>query len=109
MSGIALNEDNSHFFSSRRAEDMTVEGVKELVDHYAVGQVRELLFCPNAMRTSYASRVWQPIWDGYDPVASKVVGFEAPLSALHDGDNVIEISTDRDPPGQIVWTEIRLS
>ncbi len=48
MNGLALNEDNSHFFGSRPPEAMTVEGCRELVDHYAVGQVRQILFCPNA-------------------------------------------------------------
>ncbi len=71
MAGLMLNEDNSHFFSSREPEDLTVAGLERLVDHYAGPQVRDLLFCPNAMRTSYASAVWEPICKGYDPGAGK--------------------------------------
>ncbi len=69
MSGIALNEDNSHFFFSRAGKPSTAETVDALVDQYAGTQVSHLLFSPNSMRTSYASRVWDPIWRGYDPHA----------------------------------------
>jgi len=65
--GIALNEDNSHFFFTRAGRPLTEELVDALVDQYAGTQVRELLFSPNSMRTSFASRVWDPIWRGYDP------------------------------------------
>ncbi len=67
MSGLMLNEDSSHFFASRETEKMTVEGLKELVDHYASEQMKEILFNPNSMRTSFQSSVWQPIWKGYEP------------------------------------------
>ena len=67
MSGISLNEDDSHFFGSRQSKDMCEAGVDRLIDTYAGTDVKELLFCPNAMRTSYASEVWDPIWKGYDP------------------------------------------
>ncbi len=67
MSGICLNEDSSHFFSTRTADDMTVEGLQVLVDHYVSPQMKELIFNPNCMRTSYDSKAWQPIWKGYDP------------------------------------------
>ena len=64
-----LNEDCSHFFGSRSEEEMTVEGLKTLIDHYASPQMKCIVFNPNSMRTSYASKVWQSIWDGYDPQA----------------------------------------
>ena len=64
-----LNEDSSHFFGSRSEEEMTVEGLKTLIDHYASPQMKCIVFNPNSMRTSYASKVWQSIWDGYDPQA----------------------------------------
>jgi hypothetical protein len=67
MTGIALNEDNSHFFSTRAGKPLTVETVDALVDQYAGTQVTHLLLSPNSMRTSYGSRVWDPIWRGYDP------------------------------------------
>ncbi|MEN8229132.1 MAG: hypothetical protein ABFS38_13320 [Bacteroidota bacterium] len=70
---LALNEDNSHFFHSRIDDEMTVEGLKAMVDNYVKEtQVRQLMFSPNAMCTSYASEVWDPIWHDYDdPDAAK--------------------------------------
>ncbi len=67
MGGLALNEDNSHFFSTRAGRTLTAADVDAWVDQYAGTQVQELLMSPNSMRTSYASRVWDPIWRGYDP------------------------------------------
>jgi len=64
---LALNEDNSHFYISRSADKMSVDGLKEMVDHYVKGtQVKQLVFCTNSMCTSYASEVWDPIWHDYD-------------------------------------------
>ncbi|MFA6110555.1 MAG: hypothetical protein WDA75_17465 [Candidatus Latescibacterota bacterium] len=67
MPGIALNEDDSHYFGTRTGQHLNAETVATWVDQYADTQVRELLLCPNAMRTSFDSRVWDPIWRGYDP------------------------------------------
>ena len=64
---IALNEDNSHFFFTRAGQPLDAPLVDAWVDQYAGTQVRQLLLCPNCMRTSYASAVWDPIWRGYDP------------------------------------------
>jgi hypothetical protein len=69
MPGIALNEDNSHFFGSRTAEEMTETSVDQMVANYAGTDIREFYFSPNSMRTSFASDVWDPIWKGYDPTA----------------------------------------
>ncbi len=73
MNYLILNEDNSHFFRSRSADEMTVEGLETLVDHYVKGtEVRQLMFSPNAMCTSFASEVWDPIWhDQEDPAKIK--------------------------------------
>ena len=65
--GIALNEDDSHYFFSRAGEKLTTAEVASWVDQYAATQVRELMLCPNAQRTSYDSKVRDPIWRGYDP------------------------------------------
>ena len=65
--GIALNEDNSHFFATRAGRVLSEADVDAWVDQYAGTQVRHLMLCPNCMRTSYASQVWDPIWRGYDP------------------------------------------
>jgi len=58
-----LNEDDSHFYFSRTAEDMSQAGLEAWVDQYAGTKVTHLFLCPNAMRASYNSAVWDPIWD----------------------------------------------
>jgi len=72
MPGLMLNEDDSHFYGSRTPDQMTVEGCQELVDHYVSPQMKELIFNPNAMRTSFPSKVWEPIWADYDPNGPEV-------------------------------------
>ncbi len=69
MTGITFNEDCNHFFFTRGPERMTVEGSHQSVDHYVSPQVREMIFNVNGMRIGYASRVFQPMWDGLDPEA----------------------------------------
>lgn len=60
--GILFNEDNSHFFGYYPATQMTRAGLEAFVGEYAGTGVSHLFFCPNAMRTSYASAVREPIW-----------------------------------------------
>jgi len=67
MPGIALNEDDGHFFGTHAGQTLDAAKVTSWVDGYAQGQVKELMFCPNAMRTAYASKVWDPTWLNYDP------------------------------------------
>jgi hypothetical protein len=65
--GICLNEDNSHFYFNPEGHGLDANAVDAWVDQYAHTQVRELMLCPNSMRTSYGSKVWTPIWKGLDP------------------------------------------
>jgi hypothetical protein len=67
IGGIAFNEDNSHYFFSRAGQKLDAETVSSFVDQYAGTQVREFILSPNSQRTSFASKVWDPIWKGYDP------------------------------------------
>ncbi len=60
---LILNEDNSHFFSSRAPADMTLTGVQAFVDGYAGTKVTHLFLSPNAMRASFRSRTREAIWD----------------------------------------------
>lgn len=60
---LILNEDNSHFFSSRAETDMTLAGVEAFVDGYAGSKVTHLFLSPNAMRASFRSRTREAIWD----------------------------------------------
>lgn len=66
---LSLNEDNSHYFFTRAGQALTRESVASFVDQYAGTQVRELILSANSQRTSFPSKVWDPIWKGYDPNA----------------------------------------
>ena len=66
---LVINEDNSHFFGSRKPEDMTRAGLHAFVDQYAESAVTHLFLCPNAMRASFRSSSRDAIWD---PVGGKV-------------------------------------
>jgi len=81
--GIALNEDNSHFFYTRMGWPVTESTVDEWVDQYAGTQVRELVMCVNCMRTGHDSAVWEPIWSGYDPDGPDDQPLLASLSPAH--------------------------
>ncbi len=61
--GLVINEDNSHFFGTRSEADLTRERLPTFVDQYAGTQVSHLVLNPNAMRTSYRSKVWDFIGD----------------------------------------------
>lgn len=65
--GLAMNEDNSHYFFTRAGQKLTEEVVASFVDQYAGTQVRELILSANSQRTSFASKVWDPVWKDYDP------------------------------------------
>ncbi len=60
---FVINEDNSHFYGSRQAGDMTMEGLHAFVDQYAGSAVTHLFLCPNAMRASFRSKTREAIWD----------------------------------------------
>jgi hypothetical protein len=60
---LVINEDDSHFFGSRSGEQMSLGGLQAFIDQYADTAVTHLFLCPNAMKASYRSRVWDPIWD----------------------------------------------
>ena len=65
--GLSMNEDSSHYFFTRAGQKLDAAKVASWVDQYAGTQVRELILNPNAQRTSYDSKVRDPIWRGYDP------------------------------------------
>jgi hypothetical protein len=69
VSGISINLDDSHFFYSRTAGEMTEAGVDTCLDPYSNTAVCEFMFCVNAQCASFASREWTPLWEGDDPAA----------------------------------------
>ncbi|NOY80223.1 MAG: hypothetical protein GXP31_04370 [Kiritimatiellaeota bacterium] len=60
---FVINEDNSHFFATRKPSQMTREALLAFVDQYANSAVTHLFLCPNAMRASFRSRTREAIWD----------------------------------------------
>jgi hypothetical protein len=68
MRRACLNEDCNHFYCSHPASDMTAEGADRLVDTYARSSgLGALFFNINVKRALYDSKVWEPIYEGYDP------------------------------------------
>jgi hypothetical protein len=63
---LILNEDDSHFYVWPNPEKITDEA-HAFVDLYAQAGITELFLCVNAQRASYDSRIFDPIWTGFDP------------------------------------------
>lgn len=63
---LILNEDDSHFFGTRSAEQMNIEGLRAFVDQYANTAVTHLFLCPNAMKASHRSQARDAIWEFKD-------------------------------------------
>lgn len=61
--GIIINEDSSHFFTSRPAEMMSLEGLHAFIDQYADTKVSHLFLNPNAMKASFKSATREAIWE----------------------------------------------
>ena len=78
--GLVINEDNSHFFGTRQADDMTLEGLHAFVDQYAGTEASHLFLCPNAMRASFRSTTRDAIWDPRGQDAPEP-GFGGPWAA----------------------------
>lgn len=72
--GIVINEDDSHFYASRPAEAMTLEGLNAFVDQYAGTKVSHLFLCPNAMCASFKSKTRDAIWELRDQDPPDPVG-----------------------------------
>lgn len=62
MSGLVINEDNSHYFLSRGAAGADIEKVKELTSHYCIGQVSEVKYNFMAQRANVTGLNVEPIW-----------------------------------------------
>lgn len=61
--GIVINEDSSHFYMTRSADDMTIAGLRAFVDQYAGTEVSHLFLNPNAMKASFKSATREAIWE----------------------------------------------
>ena len=66
MSGIIINEDDSHYFADRGLSGANIEKLKEMVSHYCQGQVDEVMYCFMAQRASVGGLNVDPIWAGME-------------------------------------------
>lgn len=78
MPGIVINEDDSHFFGSRTADEMTIDGLNAFVDQYAGTKVTHLFLCPNAMKASFRSSTRDAIWEIKGTQKAPTDGFAVP-------------------------------
>ena len=67
---FVVNEDNDHFFKLP-SEEMSVKGLTDYADYVARGKVTHFVMCVSGQRTSYDSKVWEPIWAGLHERARK--------------------------------------
>ena len=63
---VAVNEDNDHYFCTHDESEMTVSALEAYVDRMATGKVTHFFMCPSGQRTSYDSKIWEPIWTALD-------------------------------------------
>ena len=62
---LVINEDNDHYLYSSRGDALTEKGARDYFDAIADGgAVTHFFMCVNGQRTSYDSKVWEPIWLG---------------------------------------------
>ena len=60
---LIINEDNDHYFK-QTSDLMTLEALQAYVDQMKNSHVTHFFMCPHGQRTSYASKVHEPIWEG---------------------------------------------
>jgi len=65
--GLIHNEDCSHFFMTRDPDKLDMAELNAFIDQYAGTQLTHFFMNPNAMRTSFRSKVWDNIWRSSDP------------------------------------------
>ena len=64
---LVCNEDNDRYFYSTEDAAFTEKGMVDYFDSIASGGAMTHYFmCVNGQRTSYDSKVWEPIWRGVD-------------------------------------------
>lgn len=66
MAKIYLNEDNSHYFYSRKEKSANRDEIENFINQYKDSNVEVLLLCPNSQITSFKSDVWDCLADRID-------------------------------------------
>jgi len=63
---FVINEDDSHFYGSRRPEQMNLDGLNAFIDQYANTRVTHLFLCPNSQCADFRSKTRDAVWDHLD-------------------------------------------
>lgn len=80
MKQLFHNEDCTQFFYTRRIPDGKAgELIDQYVDVMADAGVTTFLVNTQGRRTNYRSRVWEAVWDGYDPAGPDDQPFLKPV------------------------------
>ena len=77
---LIINEDNSHFYWSEAGKP--AKRISRFIEQYENTGVSEIFLNVNCMRASYDSKVYDPIWAGFDPNG----GLEQPYLESLDND-----------------------
>lgn len=108
---FVINWDCTDFPVSRTADEMTLEGVRALVDQYAGTKVTHLFFNPNSMRTAFRGRSREAFWDPVDGVETDYPPWTKNLKLLHDrGIDPYKVWIDRcREKGISPWISMRMN
>ena len=112
---LVVNEDNDRYLLNAKAHDLTPEGLRDYLDSVAAGgAVTHFFMCVNGQRTSYGSKVWEPIWLGINqPARNGAVNWPWCVNAklLHDrGIDPYRIWIDRArEKGISPWISLRMN
>lgn len=106
-----LCEDNSHFFSTRKPEEMTKEDLQAWVDQYADSAVTDLFLCISGQRANIPSDgAREAIWDDMDHVQPQDIWPQNALRLSKAGINPYAVWIDRAREKSLgVWLSVRMN
>ena len=106
---FVINEDDSHFYGSRRPEQMNLDGLHAFIDQYADTQVSHLFLCPNSQCADFRSKTRDAVWDHLDR-AEGVLWFENAKRLFDAGLDPYAVWIDRcREKGISPWISMRMN
>ncbi|MBO7679910.1 MAG: hypothetical protein J6S75_09610, partial [Thermoguttaceae bacterium] len=108
---MILCEDNSHFFSTRKPEEMTREDLRSWVDQYVGGAVTDLFLCISGQRANVPSDgAREPIWADMDHVQPKDTWPQNALCLFKAGIDPYTVWIERAREKSLgVWLSVRMN
>lgn len=79
MSGIVINEDNSHYYVDRGMAGVNEEKMREMARHYCSGQTVEVAYNINAMRCTVGGLPFDSEWFGVEDRGSEGMYFRGKM------------------------------